>query len=103
MKAGAQFEMSKSMNEKLESVGDKNGCGACVLKYLGFPQDIVNEMILQSHYEDGLDDLTLLQKIHDFEKSKNPKTSLSQLWYIGLDETNNIKNLKEIMIQLKIK
>jgi len=37
MKAGAQFQMSQSMNEKLESVGDENGCGACVLKYLGFP------------------------------------------------------------------
>ena len=68
MKAGAQFEMSRSMNEKLESVGDKNGCGACVLKYLGFAENIVNEMIIQSHYEDGLDDLTLLQKINDFEK-----------------------------------
>ena len=85
MKAGAQFEMSKSMNEKLESVGDKNGCGACVLKYLGFPERIVNEMILQSHYEDGLDDLTLLEKIHNFEKSKNPEI-LSQLLYIGLDK-----------------
>ena len=85
MKAGAQFEMSRSMNEKLESVGNKNGCGACVLKYLGFPENIVNEMILQSHYEDGLDDLTLLEKIHDFEKSKNSKI-LSQLLYLGLDK-----------------
>lgn len=78
MKARAQFEMSRSMNIKLESVGTKNGCGACVLKYLGFPENIVNEMILQSHYQDGLDDLTILEKIYDFEKSKNHEI-LSQL------------------------
>ena len=73
MKAGAQFEMSRSMNEKLESIGDENGCGAWCSKIFRFSKKIITEMVLQSHYEKGLDDLTLLNKIHDFEKSKNSK------------------------------
>lgn len=49
-------------------------------------------MILHSHYEDGLDDLTLLKKIRDFEISKKSE-KLSQLNYIGLDKKTKILKL----------
>ena len=55
-------------------------------------------MVLQSHYEKGLDDLTLLNKIHDFEKSKNSKL-FSQLLQKNKKKNKTRKKIKRKRIK----
>ena len=84
------------MNKALFHLGDENGCGACVINYLGLSKDLVNSLILQASYEKGIDDREMLSivKLHEkkHKDEQDHKISLSddkqsKFVYYGLYKT----------------